>query len=40
MPKYVIERDIPAAGKLTSEDLQSISQKSCSALNKMGPQIQ
>ena len=40
MPKYVIERDIPAAGKLTSEELQAISQKSCSVLNKMGPQIQ
>ena len=29
MPKYVIERDIPGAGKLTSGDLKAISQKSC-----------
>lgn len=40
MPKYVIEREIPAAGKLTSDELVAISQKSCSVLNKMGPQIQ
>ena len=40
MPKYVIERDIPGAGKLTAEDLQGISQKSCGVLRKMGPQIQ
>ncbi len=40
MPKYVIERDIPGAGKLTAQDLQAISQKSCGVLNGMGPQIQ
>ncbi len=40
MPKYVIERDIPGAGKLSPQELQSISQKSCSVLNKLGPQIQ
>jgi hypothetical protein len=40
MPKYIIERDIPGAGKLTTEELKAISQKSCSVLNKMGPQIQ
>jgi hypothetical protein len=40
MPKYVIEREIPGAGKLTAEQLQGISQKSCSVLAKMGPQIQ
>ena len=40
MPKYVIERDIPDAGKLTANDLQGISQKSCSVLKNMGPQIQ
>jgi hypothetical protein len=40
MPKYVIEREIPGAGKLTSEDLQGISQKSCSVLGELGPQIQ
>jgi uncharacterized protein DUF4242 len=40
MPKYVIERDIPGAGKLSSEQLQSVSQKSCGVLNKLGTKIQ
>jgi hypothetical protein len=40
MPKYVIERDIPGAGKLTAPELQGISQKSCGVLREMGPQIQ
>ncbi len=40
MPKFVIEREIPGAGKLSAADLQGISQKSCSVLNQLGPQIQ
>lgn len=40
MPKYIIERDIPNAGALSAEDLQGISQKSCSILHAMGPKIQ
>jgi hypothetical protein len=40
MPKYIIERDIPGAGSLTAQDLQGISQKSCSILGNMGPKIQ
>ena len=40
MPKYVIEREIPGAGKLSREQLQAISQKSCSVLRNLGPQIQ
>ena len=40
MPKYVIEREIPGAGKLTGEQLKAISQTSCGVLSKMGPQIQ
>jgi hypothetical protein len=40
MPKYLIEREIPNAGKLTAEQLKVISQTSCGVLNKMGPQIQ
>jgi hypothetical protein len=40
MPKYIIEREIPNAGSLTTDDLQGISQKSCSILKNMGPQIQ
>ncbi len=40
MPKYVIEREIPGAGKIPPQDLQAISQKSCGVLKGMGPQIQ
>jgi len=40
MPKYVIEREIPGAGKLSKAELQAVSQKSCSVLRGLGPQIQ
>jgi len=40
MPKYVIEREIPGAGKLSAPELQAISQKSCGVLRQLGPQIQ
>jgi hypothetical protein len=40
MPKYVIERELPGAGKLTSDQLKGISQTSCSVLNNLGPEIQ
>ena len=40
MPKFVIEREIPGAGKLTPEQLKAISQTSCGVLREMGPQIQ
>jgi len=40
MPKYVIEREIPGAGKMSSETLQAISQKSCGVLKNLGPEIQ
>jgi hypothetical protein len=40
MPKYIIERDIPGAGKLTAEELKAISQRSCGVLKTMGPAIQ
>src|SRR5664279_3705991 len=40
MKTYLIERDIPGAGKLTPEQLKAISQKSCSVLKEMGPDIQ
>lgn len=39
MPKYVIEREIPGAGKLTAEQLKGISQTSCGVLSNLGPQI-
>lgn len=40
MPRYIIERDIPGAGKLSPQELQAVSQKSCGVLLQMGPQIQ
>ena len=40
MPKYVIERELPGAGSLSAAELQGVSQKSCSVLQNMGPQIQ
>ena len=40
MPKYVIERELPGAGKLSRDQLHAISQKSCGVLNALGPQIQ
>jgi hypothetical protein len=40
MPKFVIEREIPEAGKLSLMLLQAISQKSCGVLRELGPQIQ
>ena len=40
MPKYVIKRDIPGAGKLTPQQLREISGQSRSVLRKLGPEIQ
>jgi hypothetical protein len=40
MPRYIIEREIPDAGKLGPRDLQAISAKSCAVLNHLGPAIQ
>lgn len=40
MPKYVVEREIPGAGKLSSAELQGVSSKSCDVLRQMGPDIQ
>ncbi len=40
MPKYLIERDIPGAGKLSPAELQAVAQKSCGVLDALGPQIQ
>ncbi len=40
MPKYVIEREIPGAGKLSAEQLKGISQVSCGVLSKLGTSIQ
>lgn len=40
MPKFVIERLIPGAGKLTPDELRTISQRSCAVIGELGPQIQ
>ena len=40
MPRFLIERDLPGAGRLSAEELQQISQKSCSVLQELGPQVQ
>jgi hypothetical protein len=40
MPKYVIEREVPGAGKMSADQLQAISQTSCGVLRKLGPEIQ
>jgi hypothetical protein len=40
MPKFLIEREIPGAGDLSADELHGISQKSCSVLRKLGPEVQ
>ena len=40
MPKFVIERELPGAGKLTPQELTAVSQKSCSVLRELGPAVQ
>jgi hypothetical protein len=40
MPKYVIERELPGAGRLTGDELQAISQKSNEVLAAMAPRAQ
>ena len=40
MPKFVVEREIPDAGKLSPEQLKAVSQKSCGVLRQLGPQVQ
>jgi hypothetical protein len=40
MARYIIEREIPGAGKMSKAELQVISQKSCGVLQEMGSQIQ
>jgi uncharacterized protein DUF4242 len=40
MPKYMIERDLPGAGRLSTGELQLIARKSCEVLHALGPDIQ
>lgn len=40
MPKFVIERELPGAGRLSRDELRAVSQKSVGILQDMGPKIQ
>src|SRR2546422_112898 len=40
MPRYIIERELPGAGKLSAAELKAIARKSCAVLDKLGPKIQ
>lgn len=40
MPQFVIEREMPGAGKLSKEELKGASQQSCNVLRQLGPDIQ
>jgi hypothetical protein len=40
MPKHVIERIVPGAGRMTAGELKTLSLRSCNVLNQLGPQIQ
>ena len=40
MPRYLIERDVPGAGRLTPQELAAIARRSCDVLQQLGPQIQ
>jgi hypothetical protein len=40
MPKFVIERQVPGAGKMSPMDLKGLAQKSCDVLRELGPRVQ
>jgi hypothetical protein len=40
MPRFVIEREMPGAGRLSAAEFQGAAQKSCDVLRAMGPEIQ
>ncbi|HVZ15590.1 MAG TPA: DUF4242 domain-containing protein [Terriglobales bacterium] len=40
MQQFVIEREVPGAGKLSEAELRDLSLRSLDVLNEMGPQIQ
>ena len=40
MPKYVIERVVHGASKMSPAELKAMSVRSCNVLNQMGPEIQ
>jgi uncharacterized protein DUF4242 len=40
MPRYVIERQLPGAGRLTAEEVRGVAQRSCAVLKELGTDIQ
>ena len=40
LPQFMIERDLPGAGKLSPEQLAEIARKSCAKLDQLGASIQ
>jgi hypothetical protein len=40
MPRYVIERNLPGAGKLSPKEIRAVAQKSCNVLAELGSGIQ
>ena len=40
MPRYLIEREIPGAGRLTPQELAGVARTSCGVLRDLGPEIQ
>jgi hypothetical protein len=39
MPKYLVERDIPGAGRLNATQLKQVAEQACAAVQKMGQRI-
>jgi len=40
MPKFVIERTVPNAGRFSLKELSELSARSCRVLRELGPRIQ
>jgi len=40
VPQFVIEREIPGAGKMSESEIRQVSLRSLQVLKEMGPQIQ
>jgi hypothetical protein len=39
MPKYIIERDVPGAGRLSEGELRRLARRSCDVLDLLGPRV-
>ena len=40
MPRYLIERNVPGAGRMTPDELTALSRTSCGVLADLGPSVQ